>query len=220
MKLRIFSMLVLVLVLSLLAVSTRADILGSADTYAVLAQGTVKNADASTVIIGNLGVSPAAACTGFAAPCTSGSDVITGTTNLGAAAAGAVSDSFTAYLALANTPGATDLTGGTLGVGSDATLAPGVYSFSSTAELNGVLTLAGGSNLAPLWIFQIGTGLTTDTGSSVAVTGTGAAAAGIYWEVGSQATLGVNTEFQGNILAGSAVVFDVGAQDTCGRAFA
>ena len=86
--------------------------------------------------------------------------------------------------------------------------------------MNGVLTLAGGSNLAPLWIFQIGTGLTTDTGSSVAVTGTGAAAAGIYWEVGSQATLGVNTEFQGNILAGSAVVFDVGAQDTCGRAFA
>ena len=220
MRLRTFSLAALVLAFLPLAGSAHADILGSADTYAVLAQGTVTNADASTVIIGNLGVSPAAACTGFAAPCTSGSDVVTGTTFLGAAAAGAVADSFAAYGDLANTPGASNLTGGTLGVGGDATLGPGVYSFSSGALLNGTLTLAGGSNPDPLWIFQIGSTLTTGSGSSVVVTGTGAANAGIYFEVGTLATLGPNTEFQGNILAGSEVIFDPGAQDTCGRVFA
>jgi len=62
-------------------------------------------------------------------------------------------------------------------------------------------------------------GLTTSPGSSVLVTGVGAAASGVYFEVGTQATLGDNTAFQGNILAGTEVAFDPGAQITCGRAF-
>jgi hypothetical protein len=41
----------------------------------------------------------------------------------------------------------------------------------------------------------------------------------VYFEVGTQATLGDNTAFQGNILAGTEVAFDPGAQITCGRAF-
>jgi type VI secretion system secreted protein VgrG len=62
-------------------------------------------------------------------------------------------------------------------------------------------------------------GFTTASNSSVLVTGTGAANAGIYFEVGTQATLGDNTAFRGNILAGTLVAFDPGAQITCGRAF-
>jgi len=83
----------------------------------------------------------------------------------------------------------------------------------------GALTLAGGGNLAPLWIFQTAAGFVMASNSSVAVGGTGASNVGIYFAVGSQATLGDNTSFIGNILAGTAVVFDPGAQITCGRAF-
>jgi hypothetical protein len=50
--------------------------------------------------------------------------------------------------------------------------------------------------------------------------GAGAAAAGVYWVVGSQAILGDNTAFLGNIVAETNISFYPGAQDTCGRAFA
>jgi type VI secretion system secreted protein VgrG len=196
-------------------------------TYAVLATTQVTNAGVGvlgdTVIIGNMG---AVSCTGFVAAtgCTLGPGTVIGTTNLSNAAwSNAISEFGTAYTTLAGTSGASNLTGGTLGVGTDASLGPGVYSFSSLAGLTGTLTLAGGSNPNPVWIFQIGTAFTTDPGSSVVVTDNtiaGLAAAGVYFEVGSTATLGVNTTFEGNILAGAEVVFDTGAQITCGRAFA
>jgi type VI secretion system secreted protein VgrG len=91
--------------------------------------------------------------------------------------------------------------------------------------LIGTLTLAGDGNPNDLWIFQIAGQLTTANGApsspaaSVVVTDTGADA-GVYFEVGSLATLGNDTSFEGNILAGSGVTLDPGAQITCGRAFA
>jgi hypothetical protein len=233
MKLPGFMILVLVLVLSLLAVSARADILGTAAPYAVIAGSTVTNptTNAATIVFGSMAVSPGSTCTGFAPGtpdiCTFGPGVVTGFTDLGggagtAIAAAAEADDDNAELALLADGPAIDLTGSTLGVAGDATLAPGVYSFSSlvTAGLDGTLTLDGGSDLHPLWIFQIGRDLTTAAFSSVVVTGAGAAAAGVYWVTGTQATLGNSSTFQGNILAGSAIVLDPGAQITCGRAFA
>jgi hypothetical protein len=227
-RLRAFFVLVLVLVLPLFAVTARADILGSAASYAVLAQGAVTavtNADPSTVINGNIGVPIFTACTGLPAPCTGPTDPnITGAINAGAVAAGANADSFTAYGNLAATPSPVGNHEGTASLGSLGllpSLAPGVYQFTgAVTSLLGQLTLAGGGAAAPLWIFQIAGQLTTGSNSSVVVTGAGAASAGIYWEVGSQATLGVNSIVQGNFLAGSEVVFDPGAQITCGRAFA
>ena len=210
------------LVIPLLAGNANADPLGLASPYAVLATTTVTDASGSggaTVITGDMG---AVSCTGFVlgTGCTTGFGTVSGTTNLSNALySAALADSNTAYTALKNTPGAIDETGQTLGsAGTLSSLAPGVYSFSSTAALNGALTLAGGGDPNALWIFQIGTGLTTGTGSSIIVTGAGPGA-GVYFEVGTQATLGDDTSFQGNILAGTAVVFDPGAQITCGRAF-
>jgi type VI secretion system secreted protein VgrG len=221
MKVRTLTLMILFLIIPLLASNAYADALGLAAPDAVLATTTVTDASGAggaTVITGDMG---AVSCTGFVVGtgCTTGFGTVSGTTNLSNATySAALADSNTAYTALANTPGATDLTGGTLGVGTDASLAPGVYSFSSTAALDGVLTLNGGGNPNALWIFQIGTGFTTASDSSIAVTGTGAGA-GVYFEVGTQATLGTDTSLQGNILAGTAVVFDPGAQITCGRAF-
>jgi hypothetical protein len=105
--------------------------------------------------------------------------------------------------------------GGTLGL-----LGPAVYEFTgSVTNLIGTLTLAGDGNSNDLWIFEIATAFTTASDSSVVVTATGADA-GVYFEVGSQATFGVDGTIQGNVLAGTAIVFQPGAQITCGRAFA
>ena len=225
MRLRVMSILVLVSVVPLLAVSARADILGAADTYAVLATTQVTNPAtnlADTVITGNMGDT---SCTGFVlgTGCTLGFGTVSGTVNSGNASwVTALAASNIAYTALANTASTNNFTGSCLGsgVGCINNLAPGVYSSTlSSTLLNGALTLAGGSSTAPLWIFEMAAGFTTASNSSVLVTGTDAASSGVYFEVGSQATLGDNTEFQGNILAGTAVVFDPGAQITCGRAF-
>lgn len=225
MKLRGFTILVLVLVLSLSVVSARAGILGYADTYAVLATTQVTNPAtnlADTVITGNMGDT---SCTGFVSGtgCTLGFGTVSGTVNSGNADwTAALAASNIAYTALANTPYTDNFTGSCLGsdVGCINNLAPGVYmSTLSSTLLNGALTLAGGSDPNPVWIFQMAAGFTTASNSSVLVTGTSAGAAGVYFEVGTQATLGDNTAFQGNILAGTAVAFGPGAQITCGRAF-
>ncbi len=225
MKLRGFTMLVLLVVLSLSVVNARADILGAADTNAVMATTQVTSATnvaPAVVITGNMGDT---SCTGFVSGtgCTPGPGRVSGMVNNDNASwMTALLASNLAYTALMNTPSSVDFTGHCLGSDSGClnNLAPGVYSTTdSVANLDGALTLAGGGNLAPLWIFETAAGFTTASGSSVLVTGTGAANAGIYFEVGSQATLGDDTSFQGNILAGTEVAFDPGAQITCGRAF-
>jgi hypothetical protein len=210
-----------------------ADTLGSADAYAVLATASVTNAGTgvggATVITGDMGSGGAiGSCTGFIeapVPCTAGPGMVTGAVNVAAAASGALTDFGTAYTDLANTTSIVGETAGTftcLGAGSCLNnIAPGVYSSSlSSTLLGGAVVLNGGSNPDPVWIFQFAAGLTAASDSSIAVIGTGAASAGIYFEVGSQATLGSDSMLQGNFLAGSEVAFLPGAQITCGRAFA
>ena len=231
MKLSAFS--TLVLVLSLLAVGAHAGPIsfGTADTYAVIAQTLVSNATTygDTVITGSVGISPSGSCTGFV-PVACGSaaaGTISGAININTVpAATALADAETLEGALLATviPAPTDLTGHVLGSSGYTSLAPGVYTFTSAAQLTGALTLAAGGNLAPLWIFETTSTLTTSSLASVTVTdttlGAGIAAAGVYWVVGSQAILGDSTAFLGNILAETNITFDPGAQDTCGRAFA
>jgi Ice-binding-like/PEP-CTERM motif len=98
-------------------------------------------------------------------------------------------------------------------------LTPGVYTFSSSAQLTGALTLnfAGASNEE--FVFQIGSALTTAGASVVDVEG-GNSTDAIYWEVGSSATLGTTTDFAGNILAEDSITLNTGAEILCGRAIA
>jgi hypothetical protein len=104
-----------------------------------------------------------------------------------------------------------DLTGQDLG---GKTLTTGVYCFTTSAQLTGILHLSGPG----VFIFRIGSTLTTASGSSVALEAT-AEACNVFWQVGSSATLGTNTAFQGNILALASITMNTGAT-LAGRALA
>jgi hypothetical protein len=184
--------------------------LGSAQSFAVLGASTVTNTG-PTVITGDLGVSPGTAVTGFPPGTVAGGLVHAGD----APASSAQAAAHTAYAALVAEPCGTNLTGKTLGTSPGAvTLSPGVYCFNSSAQLTGTLTLSGGG----VYVFKIGTTLTTASKSSVVLV-KGASAGNVFWQVSSSATLGTNTAFEGSILANISDTITTGSSVT-GRVFA
>jgi hypothetical protein len=168
--------------------------LGTAQPFVVLSGAGVTNSGPS-VLNGDLGVSPGSSLTGFGLP-----TVVNGATHAGeAVAAQAQSDLTTAYNVAAGQPVAPgdELTGIDLG---GLTLGPGAYGYSTSAQLTGQLTLDAHGDPNAQFVFVIGTTLTTATASSVILTD-GASPCNVYWKIGSSATLGTSTAFEGNILA-------------------
>jgi hypothetical protein len=187
-----------------------APSLGSAQTYAVLGGSTVTNIGPS-VITGDLGVSPGSAITGFPPGV-----VVSGTIHAADANALAAQNSLTtAYNALVAQGCTQDLTGQDLG---GMTLTAGVYCFSTSAQLTGTLTLNAQGNANAVFIFKIGSTLTTASGSSVVLIN-GANSCNTFWQVGSSATLGTATSFTGNMLALTSITLTTGAS-VAGRALA
>ena len=119
-----------------------------------------------------------------------------------------------AYTALAGEACNVNLTGQDLG---GMTLTPGVYCFNVSAQLTGDLVLDALGNTNAVWVFKIGSTLTTASTSSV-TTINGGKALNVFWKVGSSATLGTYTRFSGNILALESVTLTNGAS-LIGRAF-
>jgi hypothetical protein len=176
--------------------------LGTAASFGVLAGSTVTNTGAS-VITGNVGVSPGTAVTGFPPGI-----VMSGSIHSNdAVAMQAQTDLTTAYNAIAGTPTLVDLTGTDLG---GLTLTPSVYGFTSSAQLTGTLTLDALGNPNAVFIFKIGSTLTTASGSRVLVIN-GGSSCNVFWQVGSSATLGTGTIFAGNILALTSITLTTGA---------
>jgi hypothetical protein len=183
--------------------------LGTADNFAVLGGSTVTSTG-SSVMNGDLGVSPGTAVTGFPP------GIVNGTIHAGdATAAQAQSDLTIAYNNAASQSYNVDLSGQNLG---GMTLIPGVYRFSSSAQLTGTLTLDAQGDPDAVFIFQIGSTLTTVTTSSVVLENS-AQACHVFWQVGSSATLGTGTNFKGNILAQASITVTTGA-NTEGRMLA
>ena len=175
--------------------------LGTAGNFGVLAGSTVTNSG-PTVVNGDLGVSPGSAVTGFPP------GVVNGTIHKAdAVAAQAQVDLTAAYNDAAGRACDTDLTGQDLG---GLTLVPGVYCFDTSAQLTGTLTLDAQGTQGAVFIFQIGSTLTTASGSSVALIN-GASPCNVFWQVGSSATLGTTTSFVGNILALTSISANTGA---------
>ncbi len=197
----------LLLVLPLLsptaARAATSPALGTAGTFAVLAGTTVTNTGPTT-LIGDLGVSPGTAATGFPPGLVTGM-IHTGTD---AVAVQAQKDATAAYTTAAGQPCDVTLTGQDLG---GKTLTPGVYCFASSAQLTGQLILDGQGNPSSVFIFQIGSTLTTaSTASVVLINGAQPCSSNIFWQVGSSATLGTRTSFTGNILALASITLNTG----------
>jgi hypothetical protein len=198
-----------------------ASILGTADSFAVLAGSTVTNTNPTVigdvVFGGNVGVSPGSAVVGFPP----GIVVPPGTIHAAdAVALQAQLDNTTAYNGLATMAFDSDLTGQDLG---GLTLISGVYKFDSSAQLTGTLTLDAQGNNNAYWVFQIGSALTTASASSVNIINVGSNGGsddGLFWQVGSSATLGTTTAFEGNILALASITLNTGATIHNGRALA
>src|SRR5579872_699308 len=187
-----------------------APSLGSAQSFAVLGGSTVTNTG-SSVITGSLGVSPGSAVTGFPP-----GSVVSGTIHAADAVAATAQGSVTAaYTNLAGQACTQDLTGQDLG---GKTLTAGVYCFSSSAQLTGTLTLNAQGNANAVFIFKIGSTLTTASGASVVLIN-GGSLCNVFWQVGSSATLGTGTSFAGNILALTSITLTTGATVT-GRVLA
>jgi hypothetical protein len=194
-----------------------ASILGSAESFAVLGGSTVTNTG-TTNITGNLGVSPGSAVTGFPPGL-----VVGGTIHAGADDAVAIKaqiDLTKAYNDLAGMSDNSNLTGQDLG---GLTLTPGVYKFDLAAQLTGTLRLNAQGNENAFWVFQIGSTLTTADKSWVNVINLDSNNGkydGLYWQVGSSATLGTGTRFEGNIVALTSITLNTGATILNGRALA
>jgi hypothetical protein len=184
--------------------------LGTAGRFAVLAGSTITNTGAS-VITGDLGLSPGTSVTGFPPGALSGSSHVAD-----AVATQAKNDLMAAYVDAAAEPVTSDLSGQDLG---GKTLTPGVYHFASSAQLTGTLTLDGLNDSHAIFIFQMGSTLTTATSSHVVLTH-GALASGVFWQVGSSATIGTGTTLQGNLIALASITMVTGATIETGRALA
>jgi type VI secretion system secreted protein VgrG len=178
--------------------------------FGVLGGSAVTNTN-DTVIDGDLGVYPGTSITGFPP------GIVNGTIYDGdAVAMQAQADALSAYTFLQGLSSTENLSGQNLG---GLELTPGVYTFNSSAQLTGSLTLnfEGLSNQSV--VFQIGSTLTTASASTVMGINMGQND-NIYWAVGSSATLGTTTAFKGTIIADASDTLNTGASDNCGRVIA
>jgi uncharacterized repeat protein (TIGR01451 family) len=203
-----------------IAVSGQAPSLGGAATFAVLAATTVTNTGL-TIVSGNLGVSPGTAVTGFGPGVIQNGTIYSGS---GSLAGPAEASALTAYNNLVDVIAqpcvpANNLSGKILGVDVGAvTLVPGIYCFDTSAQLTTTLTLDDGGDPNAVFIFQIGTTITTASYANV-VMSSGGRGKNVFWAIGSSATFGTYGSFRGNVIANTSITMTTGVNLT-GRVFA
>jgi len=201
-------------ILTLLAVTALAAVplsavadtstLGTAGNFAVLGGSTITNTGSSVINAGDVGLYPGTSITGFST--VSGSYA----THVNDSVAQTAQDDLTtAYDTAAGLAYTQDLSGTDLG---GLTLTAGTYYFSSSAQLTGTLTLDFEGDPNAQFVFQIGSSLTTASNAVVSsINDGGITGCGIIWQVGSSATLGSGTSFEGHILALSSITMNSGA---------
>jgi hypothetical protein len=177
-------------------------VLASAGNFAVLAGSTVTSTG-PTVVIGDLGVSPGTAVTGVPP------GTIVGNEHAGdPTSAQGEADLTTAYNDAAGRTLCAVTVAGNLG---GLTLTPGLYTSTSSLAISaGDLTLDAQGDPNAVFIFQTASTLTTTMGRQVILSGA-AKSANVFWQVGTSATLGTTSVFQGTIMAYQAITLDTGA---------
>jgi len=205
-------------------------LLGTAGNFATLAKSAITNATlGASLITGNIGLSPAAESyiAGFALTDATGYATTPEVTLKVFAAdqapptpanmTAAISDMELAYTDAAGrvTPDYINLGSGTIGASTPA-LAPGLYTWGSSVNMTGNITINGSAN--DVWIFQMSGDFLVDNAVIVTLAG-GAQAKNIFWQVAGQATLGGTSAVKGNILSQTGITLQTGAT-LLGRALA
>ena len=205
-------------------------VLGVAGNYVILAETAISNTGASTVVTGDLGLSPAAATyvTGFGTPppldasgCFSTSnppslvvgkiyaaDYNTAPCTTPADLTTATTNMTTAYTdAAGRAPDFTEVGAGNI---SGMTLPAGTYKWSTGVLITTNVTLTGGAN--DVWIFEIAGDVTMGSGATVTLAG-GALPKNIFWQVagGTGVALGTTAHMEGVIMAAKAITVNTGA---------
>jgi hypothetical protein len=209
------------------SLSTLAAVnLGESGNFVIVAKTAINNSSTS-VITGNLGLSPAATSyiTGLSLTNATGyatSAQVTGNIYAADMAAPtpnnlttAVDNMDSAYTDAAGRPSPDFSELGTGNIGG-LTLVPGLYKWTTTVTIPTNVTIAGGPN--DVWIFQISQNLTMSSAASITLSG-GAKASNIFWQVAGEATLGTTSHFEGVLLSMTGITFQTGASMN-GRALA
>jgi len=193
--------------------------LKSAGNYAVLAKSAISTVPTSA-IVGNVGLSPAAASyiTGFSLIADSTNTFATSSQVTGklfaanyavptpADLTSAVADMLLAFSdAAGRAPDTSELGAGNVG---SMILAPGIYKWTTTLTIPADVTLSGSST--SVWIFQIGQDLTLSNGAKVVLSG-GALAKNVFWQVSSLVTIGAKSHLEGVVLSETSVALGAGA---------
>jgi hypothetical protein len=173
--------------------------LGKAASFSVLGGSTITNTG-QTTMFGDLGLAPGSSVTG--APVVLGEEHVDD----------AVANEAKSALTTAATTAANEASNGSAGedLAGHAFL-PGLYTASSSLLLSsGSVTLNAQGDPNAVFIFQIGSTLTTGSNTSVLLIN-GAQACNVFWQVGSSATLGTGTHFVGTIMAADSITANTGA---------
>ena len=98
------------------------------------------------------------------------------------------------------------------------TFTPGLYVNSTSVLISGAgpnnnVTLDAQGNPNAVFIFKMGSTLTTGVGSQVILAG-GAKASHVFWQVDTSATIDVGSIFQGNVLAATSITINTGSAVT------
>ena len=177
--------------------------LGSSSTFGLMATSAITSTG-FTVINGDVSLDPGTSMSGFPAGVVNGSIHIDDTV-----AAQARLDLLTAYnTAKALPPGTTITAGADLGALYPLGIPPGTYTSGSTMLVATPLILDAAGNADAVWVFQIGSSLTTGASVSLA---NGAQAKNVFWVPTLDATVGVGTIFCGTIISGRSVTGVTGA---------
>jgi LPXTG-site transpeptidase (sortase) family protein len=220
-KLKVLTISIIVLVMSLSLAGPSVDVaakpraLGVSPVlvaplldYSVLAGAAVNNTAGATTTTGEVGVSPAAAITGFPPGIAAGNNAVHLHSN-DASAIAAQAQTLTLWGALDQIcdygpyAGVTDLSTLVIGGGTPGNLPPGVYCAATTFSITTTINLTGSGT----YIFKTGTTLLVSNAATV----TGGDPCNVWWRIGSAATLGSTSSVIGTIV--TADVADVTAMN-------
>ncbi|MGA3288252.1 MAG: Ig-like domain-containing protein [Bacteroidota bacterium] len=178
--------------------------LGLASTYGILSSSAITDASGASVIWGDVAMYPGTANGLLPAQVHGAIHIADGV------AQSVYTNLTTAYHFAKNlAPGTTvpdgqDLGTFIVGVHAPGHLPPGTYTSSSTLLINTPVVLDGGGDANAVWVFQIGSSLTTYSGApggNVTLTGS-AQQKNVFFVPTAAASIGSGTTFYGNILAG------------------